>query len=212
MKVKLKRGWSKTYATLTVGNVYRVLGIEAGDLRIIDDTGEPCLFSPTAFEFVDAAQPSNWVSERGEGGELYSYPPELNDPRCFFEKFHDHDVQVRRKFSAYMVNLCHSERAADPDPPNSYIRVEWKHEHPDEPILLYSELDEERWEVRKVEVFRGGGATYAWAKGSTGTTWLGERPVPTLAEIAADAVFVVREISRVDFEAVWDQALEAEVS
>jgi hypothetical protein len=40
----------------------------------------------------------------------------------------------------------------------NYVRVEWKHPHQDEPILLYSELDEERFEVRKIEVFRNGHA------------------------------------------------------
>ncbi len=31
----------------------------------------------------------------------------------------------------------------------TYLRVGWKHQHPDEPVILYSELDAERWEVRK---------------------------------------------------------------
>ncbi len=210
MKVKLKRGWSKTYPVLTVGNVYRVLGIEAGDLRIVDDTGGPFLFNALAFEFVDSRQPPNWVSERGEGGEIYAYPPELRDPRCFFEELHDDNAQVRQKFSAYMTNLCYSESEAAPDPPNSYIRVEWKHESPGDPITLYSELDEERWEVRKVEVFHDGRVTHAWAKGSTGATNLGDQPAPSVAEIAANPEFVVTEISRADFEAVWDEALESE--
>jgi hypothetical protein len=186
MKVKLKRGWSRTYPELTVGNVYRVLGIEAGDLRIVDDTGEPFLFSPLAFEVVDAAQPSSWVSERGKGGELYSYPPELRDPRCFFEEFHDDNKQVRQKFHAYLTNPCHAESAAAPEPPSSYIRVEWEHESPDDPITFYSELDEERWEVRKVEVFRDGRVAHAWGKGSTGTTRLGDQPTSAVAEIARE--------------------------
>jgi hypothetical protein len=35
-----------------------------------------------------------------------------------------------------------------------YIKVFWKHQHRDEPVELYSELDDGRWEVRKVEVSR----------------------------------------------------------
>jgi len=38
----------------------------------------------------------------------------------------------------------------------TYLKVKWIHSHPDAPVLLYSELDRERWEVRKVEVFRDG--------------------------------------------------------
>jgi hypothetical protein len=210
MKVKLKRGWSNTYPELTVGNVYRVLGIEADDLRIISDVGEPILFHANAFDFVDSTQPANWIAERGEGGELYAYPPELREPRCFFEEWHDDNMQVRHKFHWYVHNLCHAECAAAPDPPNSYIRVEWTHESPDDPITLYSELDEERWEVRKVEVFRDGRVTHAWSKGSTGTTQLGDQPTPAVAEIEANPEFSVREIGRADFESVWNEALESE--
>jgi hypothetical protein len=33
----------------------------------------------------------------------------------------------------------------------SYLKVKWNRSFPDEPMLLYSELDRERWAVRKVE-------------------------------------------------------------
>jgi hypothetical protein len=42
-----------------------------------------------------------------------------------------------------------------------YIKVKWSHSFPDEPILLYSELDRERCEIRKVEAFPGGRMGYA---------------------------------------------------
>lgn len=210
MKVRLKPGWGKTYATLTVGNVYRVLGVEANDLRIVDDTGGPYLFCPQAFELVDAAQPTSWVSERGSDGELYAYPPELRDPPCFFEELHDGNAQVRQRFGVYVANLCHSEREAEPDPPNSFMRVEWRHDGADDPILLYSELDEQRYEVRKVEKYRDGRATYAWGKGSTGSTALGDRPVPAAEVIAGHPDFEVSAIRYADFEAVWNEALESE--
>lgn len=38
-----------------------------------------------------------------------------------------------------------------------YLRVEWHHEHEDEPIVLYSEI-EDGLETRKVEVY----AAVAW--------------------------------------------------
>ena len=37
-------------------------------------------------------------------------------------------------------------------PSMTYIRVEWKYSFANEPVWLYSELDDLRWEVRKVEV------------------------------------------------------------
>ena len=71
----------------------------------------------------------------------------------------------------------------------TYIKVKWFHASPDDPVLLYSELDSERWEKRKVEVFRDGHCGYASANQATDSTRLGEEPIPSLAEIAADAQF-----------------------
>jgi hypothetical protein len=34
-----------------------------------------------------------------------------------------------------------------------YIRVKWIHSLPNEPITLFSELDDDRYEVRKLEIF-----------------------------------------------------------
>lgn len=37
-----------------------------------------------------------------------------------------------------------------------YLFVRWIHNFPDEPVLLYSELDKSRFETRKIEVFPDG--------------------------------------------------------
>ena len=42
-----------------------------------------------------------------------------------------------------------------------YLFVRWKHPNPEDPTLLYSELNEDRWEVRKVEVYADGRLGYA---------------------------------------------------
>lgn len=94
---------------------------------------------------------------------------------------------------------------------NTYLRVEWKHTHTDEPVMLYSELDEDRWEVRKVEVFADGRMTYADGTGSSGDTRLGEFQVPPIDEIAKDRVFAPVVISRAAFETVWKKATDADV-
>ena len=83
-----------------------------------------------------------------------------------------------------------------------YIKVTWHHSHPTEPVLLYSELDESRFEQRKVEVFADGRWGYASFSESVGTTRLGEAPVPSLAEIAADPQFSSEEIGKDEFETV----------
>jgi len=43
----------------------------------------------------------------------------------------------------------------------SYIRVRWLHNHPDDPVELWSELDSERFEIRKVEVWHDGRVGFA---------------------------------------------------
>jgi len=74
-----------------------VIGIEADDLRILDDSGEPCLYSPDFFDVMDATEPADWMSTTGEDGERYAYPPALN-ATGFFEDYFDGDAKVRAAF------------------------------------------------------------------------------------------------------------------
>ena len=88
-----------------------------------------------------------------------------------------------------------------------YLRCRWRHSFPNEPILLYSELDGERWELRKVEIFADGRAAYADRHQKIGNTCLGLVPVPPFAEIAADPQFDPAEVSKEEFESVWNDAI-----
>ncbi len=93
------------------------------------------------------------------------------------------------------------------------IKVKWIHSDADLPVWLYSELDEERYEVRKVELHADGSCGYADATGEVGDTGLGVYPVPPLAEIASNPVFEPVEISREAFERVWrDRHAKARLS
>lgn len=74
------------YPDLTPDQPYLVLGIEADDLRILNDQGRPFLYPRDLFVIVDAREPDDWVSELGEDNERYAYPPPLNDSG-FFEDF-----------------------------------------------------------------------------------------------------------------------------
>jgi hypothetical protein len=89
-------------------------------------------------------------------------------------------------------------------PAFSYLACEWVHDLPDEPVLLYSELDLERLETRKVEVFRDGSIGWAYADHEVRSA-LGEVPVPPMSAIAADPQFRPREISADDFDAIWQR-------
>jgi hypothetical protein len=87
-----------------------------------------------------------------------------------------------------------------------YIAVQWHQNCPDDPIEMFSEIDEAGWEQRKVEVYADGRHDYADKNAQTGSTELGLSPIPSLAEIAADSQFTPREISREEFDTLWKRA------
>ena len=64
MKVKFKSNDSK-FKDLTPYNIYRVIGIESDDFRIMNDVGLPCLYPPNEFEIVDSREPDDWETEYG---------------------------------------------------------------------------------------------------------------------------------------------------
>ena len=90
---------------------------------------------------------------------------------------------------------------------HSYIRVRWLHTSPDDPVDLWSELDADREEVRKVEIWSDGRVGYASIAGEVGGTRLGEVPVPALHEINLDPQFQAETITNADFEMCWIDAI-----
>ena len=85
------------YQDLTAGNGYVVIGIEADDLRLLNDRGRPFLYPVELFEVVDASEPNDWIIEFGQDGEQYSYPPSLNRAG-FFEDFFDNEREAVATF------------------------------------------------------------------------------------------------------------------
>lgn len=87
-----------------------------------------------------------------------------------------------------------------------YLKVEWLHDFSEEPVEIYSEVGDDGYEVRKVEVFRDGRLEYADQRHEVGATALGEVPVGAVAEIAAQDEFRPSVISEQDFEEMWARA------
>lgn len=87
----------------------------------------------------------------------------------------------------------------------TYLKVKWKHLFTDEPIWLYSELDTKRWELRKIEVFPDGTLGYACLHETTQSTRLSVEPIPPLSKIAADPQFEPAEITKEEFESIWNR-------
>jgi hypothetical protein len=88
-----------------------------------------------------------------------------------------------------------------------YLKVRWIHENQNDPVLLMSELDTDRYEVRKVEMFVDGRLGFASADQSSDETVLGETPVPPAAEIEADPQFIVHDLDALEFEKAWFAAV-----
>lgn len=88
-----------------------------------------------------------------------------------------------------------------------YLKVEWLHDLQAEPILMYSELSDERYELRKVEMFRNGELGYAYDEVSEGTTKLSETSLPSENEIGSDTQFKPKVITKAEFEKIWDKTV-----
>lgn len=103
MKIKLSIEASANHAekSLTPGNVYRVIGIEADNFRLMNDYGEAALYPTNLFNIVDDRRPGNWVTSYGEEGEQYAYPAEMSRPG-FFEDVWDGDYRAFRTVRFYL--------------------------------------------------------------------------------------------------------------
>jgi hypothetical protein len=84
-----------------------------------------------------------------------------------------------------------------------HIRVLWHHSSAKDPMELWSELDADRNEVRKIEIWADGRVGYAYGGVEVGGSRLGESPVPQLDIIAGDPQFEPEAISQSDFEKLW---------
>ena len=84
-----------------------------------------------------------------------------------------------------------------------YIHIKWAKAAGSDPLHLYSELDGERYETRKVEIFGDGRRGFADAGEEQGGTFLGTLPVPALDELAGDPAFEAKAITQDDFQRIW---------
>ncbi len=92
-----------------------------------------------------------------------------------------------------------------------YLKVQWIHNFDDEPVMLYSEIDINRNEVRKIEIYKDGTVGYADKVSEYNGSLLSELPMPTLREIASDSQFRPKEILKHEFEEMWTKALSERV-
>lgn len=93
-----------------------------------------------------------------------------------------------------------------------YVLIEWEHDLDDEPYQIYSELDDSRKELRKVEFYRNGICfSYGAERGNVNA--LAQKPFPAdLREIERRAeegeTITARSIPASFFYEIWNQAQE----
>jgi hypothetical protein len=87
--------------SLTPGKQYVVIGLDHESYRIVDDKGEPILFSKDGFKILDNTIPEDWVWKRYSEDEYYADPPELGRPG-FYEDFFDGKSEALKQFRDYL--------------------------------------------------------------------------------------------------------------
>lgn len=92
------------YQHIGIGKTYLCVGIEYGGYRIVNDDGEPVLYSKKWFGKIEH-YPPNWVKTQYNDGQYYIYPPELQE-RYFFEKWFDRDPVILRRFGDYIDSIA----------------------------------------------------------------------------------------------------------
>ena len=178
MKVKLKAGWSRTFFSLTPGNLYRVITRSEHWVRVMDDLGDPIQCSLRAFTIVDPTPSPGWIGVDGE-----SEPAELDSQ--LYEQWHDKDADAIRRLKGYLHNWCVEDRNRN-DNANRFFALSDEH---------FVEIDEDGWEIRKLR--RVDGRWMQWD----------DRDAPsddTLQRIEPAG----RELTRQEFEAMLDATFE----
>lgn len=99
------------------------------------------------------------------------------------------------------------------DPPllwaATYLLVNWQLDAPGDPVRIYEEVSEERYEFRKVEEFADGRLLRSDRVSPELPTSLAWEPLPPADEIVAQPEFTVEPLTAVAFESVWAQAADA---
>lgn len=87
--------------------------------------------------------------------------------------------------------------------------VRWLHDDQNSPDLIAAELDGERYELRKIEVFRDGRIQGVdRLREIEGSTLLADQPWPSFDSIVKDPneSFVAHPMSAAEFDDLWQQS------
>ena len=89
-----------------------------------------------------------------------------------------------------------------------YVLIDWVHDEIDEPAHIYSELDQDRREVRRVEFYTNG-LCFSCGAERGNLDALRREPFPTdLRELCTEEGMTAHAITPMLFYEVWSQAQE----
>jgi hypothetical protein len=91
----------------------------------------------------------------------------------------------------------------------TYLHTEWIHDNNEYPSHIYSELDEDRYETRKIDLWKDGRIAFAFDDIEYGDTFLGTQPMPLIEDINGidewGEEMKAHEITFKEFEQVWQE-------
>lgn len=87
-----------------------------------------------------------------------------------------------------------------------YVHIRWDNKSLDEPVSIFSEVDSEDWEVRRVEVFRDDHLAFASERSCTPGCGLAELKFGDLDEINENPEFHAEIIAEERFNEMWKKA------
>lgn len=82
-----------------------------------------------------------------------------------------------------------------------YVKYYWKYIDESTPVLIFAELDKERYSTRQIDVFQD---CHIETMGDKGF-YVSEEPYPLNEEIDKMGEFKIFNISKDEFETVWNQ-------
>jgi len=101
-----------------------------------------------------------------------------------------------------------TEVGADPgeERMTMYLKVRWYHDNPEDPIVLYHELEADQHEIRRIELFEDGRLQRSDKVEPEAPTSLSTESLPSLDVIREQPEFTAVTIDATEFEEVWDRA------
>ena len=86
-----------------------------------------------------------------------------------------------------------------------YVKLKWFHDIETEPCIIYSEISDQRYEVRKIEVYKSGVCVKCDENMIGSQAILADVPFPTDFDVInQDKQFYITYINKEEFERIWN--------